>query len=30
MKQADLLAPKSSADEFDSFDPNYCQFLIKL
>ena len=29
-KQADLSAKKRSADKFDSFDPSYCQFLIKL
>ena len=29
-KQADLSAKKRSADKFDSSDPSYCQFLIKL
>ena len=29
-KQADLRPKKRSADKFDSFDPSYCQFLIKL
>ena len=30
-KQADLSAKKKrSADKFDSLDPSYCQFLIKL
>ena len=29
-QQAGLSAKKHSADEFDIFDPRYCQLVIKL